>query len=218
MDLRVIVVDGHPVMRLGLVVLLGEAGMHVVSETGDGEEALRIVGEERSDLVVLGLNLAGGVDGVEACRAIKALPDAPYVLVHTAYDFAEDVSSCFLAGADSYLHKRAECDVLLNAARRTAEGERVWSVGGKVGEPGCRIDVTPKGPPLTPREREVLPLVVHRYSNQEIADALNVSLSTVKNHVRSVLSKLGLKSRRELFKGSSGKLRFSVARRGEPVS
>ena len=94
---KIVLVDGHPAMRLGLKDLLNANGMWVAGESGNGDEALRLVEEMRPDLVVLDLNLAGETNGVELCSRIKSLPGAPYVLVHTAHNFARDVSPCLLA-------------------------------------------------------------------------------------------------------------------------
>lgn len=79
-----------------------------MDECDAGEKALPIIEDSRPDVVVMGLNPTGITDGVELCSQIKSIPEGPYVLIHTAYNYAEDVSSCFLAGADSYLHKSAE--------------------------------------------------------------------------------------------------------------
>lgn len=199
MNPRVGVVDGHPVTRLGLKTLLLATNMRLVAETGNGDEALYLVEEGRPDLVVIGLNLTEEPDGIEVCRRIKSLPDPPYVLVHAAYNLAEDVSSCFLAGADSYLHKSTDLEELLDAARRTAVGEHIWRPGERVGEPRSRIDTTPGGTPLSRREQEVLALLLRHYSNREIAEALHISLPTVKNHISAVFKKLAVRSRKELF-------------------
>jgi two-component system, NarL family, response regulator DevR len=198
--LRVAVIDGHPVTRVGLNTLLDkEEDVRVVGEAGSGEEALRLVAKAQPDLVVLGLNLARELDGIEVCRRIKAMPDAPYVLVFTAYDFPKDMSSGFLAGADSYLHKRNGTEALLRAMRRTASGEKVWDVGEGIGEPRSVVSTTPTGASLTSREIEVLGLKLRRYTNAEIAEALGISPDTVKHHITNIYRKLGRKRKDLLF-------------------
>lgn len=197
------VVDDHSTTRLGLRGLLNSTGMKVIGESTTGEEALRLVQELRPDLVILGLNPTGEADGIAVCRKLKNLPDAPRVLVHTAYNFAEDVSSCLLAKADSYINKRIDCEQLLDAVWRTAGGERIWLLGDAVGEPNPCLSLDSKGERLTTRETEVLALMLRRLSNAEIAEDLYVSPQTAKNHVSKVLRKLGAKSRRELFRQSS---------------
>lgn len=199
--MKVVIADGHPTMRLGLRGLLASAEMTVVGETGDGDEALRLARERRPDLVVLGLNLTGGTDGIEACRRIKALPQPPRVLVYAAYDFAAPVSSCLLAGADCCLNKRVECEEFLDIMRRVAAGERAWPPG-LAAESGLgygRSRGTTPGERLTPKEREVLVLLLRRCSNAEIAERLYLSVPTVKTHLRNIFRKLGAKSRRDLL-------------------
>ncbi len=191
---KVLVVDGHPAMRLGLKGLLGVTGdMWVVGETGDGCEALDIVEEVDPHLVIVGLNLAGEPDGVEVCWQLKALPRPPRVLVHTSYNFTADVSSCLLAGADGYLHKSACCEEFLTTVRRTALGERVWRPGGGQ-TPANAGNVC-----LTPKEKEILLLMLRGLSNAEMTRKLYLSLPTIRTHVRNVLRKLGAKNRKELF-------------------
>ncbi len=197
--MNVIVVDGHPIVRTGHVCVLNAAGIRVVGEFGTGEEALRLVEEVRPDLVVLALNLTGEMDGIETLLRMKTLPDPPRVLVHAAYNLADDLTSCFLAGADGFIHKSEGREHFLEAVRSVASGKPVWAPGKREGDPRSRIYTTPDGTPLTPRQREVLALLLRRYSNAEIAEALNISLRTVKNHVSAVFRKLPVKSRKELF-------------------
>ncbi len=199
MELRVIVVDGHPVTRTGHICILNAASIRVVGEFGRGEEALCLVGEVRPDLVVLALNLTGEMDGVETLARMKALPDPPRGLVHAAYNSADDLTSCLLAGADGFLHKSAERERFLEAVQSVASGKSVWFPGEREGDPRSRIYSTLEGEALTPRQREVLALKLRRYSNAEIAEALDISLQTVKNHVSAVLRKLPVESRKELF-------------------
>jgi DNA-binding NarL/FixJ family response regulator len=186
-------------MRLGLKGLLLTTEMSVVGEAEDGKGAVELAETLKPDLVVLGLNLTGEPDGVEVCQRMKSLPDPPLVLVHTAYNFADDVASCLLAGADGFVHKSVGHGRLLEAMRRVAAGARVWMPGEKVGEPRSRIDAAPSGVELTPKEREVLAQMARGHSNAEIARRLYLSLPTIKTHVRNILRKFGAKSREDLF-------------------
>jgi DNA-binding NarL/FixJ family response regulator len=187
---------------MGQVCVLHAAGVRVVGEFGEGEGAFRRVEEVRPDLVVLALNLLGEMDGIETLLRTKALPDPPRVLVNAAYNLADDLTSCFLAGADGFVHKSAGREEFLEAVRSVASGRPVWFAGERAGDPRSLVDTTPVGTPLTPREREVLSLMLRRYSNTEIAELLHVSAQTAKNHASKVLRKLGLHSRRELLAGN----------------
>ena len=195
----VVVADGHPTMRLGLKDLLQTTEMRVVGDAGAGADVLRLARERRPDLVVLGLNLTGETDGIEVCRRIKALPRPPSVLVYAAYDFADPVSSCLLAGADCCLSKRVGCDDLLDVIRLMGMGERPWPSTVKEGARSRALYGTAHGVALTSKEREVLVLLLRRCSNAEIAERLYLSVPTVKTHLRNILRKLGAKNRRDLL-------------------
>lgn len=193
-------VDGHPVTREGHRALLSAAGdMQIVGEADTGEEALRLVAEAVPDLVVLDFNLVGKPDGIELCRRIKALPDAPYILVFTDYDLAEDEGSRPSAETNGYLHKRSGSEELLDAIRRVAAGEKVWKAKERVGVWGSVSHAALEDARLTPRELEVLAMKLRRRTNAEIADALHISLNTVKHHVTRIYKKLE-KTRKDLLR------------------
>jgi DNA-binding NarL/FixJ family response regulator len=199
--LRVLIVDDHPSVRLGLKALLEQAaGVEVVGEAGDAAGAVELTAKLEPDLVVLDLRLQGEVSGAEVCRSIKDLPDPPRVLIHTAYNTADDVTAATLAGADGYVHKSAGRAEFLEVMRRVASGEHVWdvSVEARTAE-SLRRGEAAKVESLTRKEREVLLLMLRRYSNAEIARELYVGLPTVKTHVGSIMRKLGIKRRKELF-------------------
>ncbi len=173
--------------------------MELIAETRDGDEAMRLAKSERPDLVVLALNLAEGADGILVCRNLKSLPHPPRVMIFTSYNYNEDISSCLLAEADSYLHKRYSCEEVLDVARRTASGERIWRPGGRVGDDRSYIRETSDGERLTKAECKVAALMVRRLSDEEIAKELYVEMCTVKTHVGKILRKLNIKYRWELY-------------------
>lgn len=196
--MRILLVDDHPTVRFGLRHLLVSAGFEVVGEAEDAAGALRLVGELLPDLVLLDLRL-GEDSGIEVCREIKALPEAPRVLVFSAHSSVEDVAGATLAGADGYLHKGVGGEELIDAVRRTVAGGRVWLLPSENEEAAAaRVREASSEARLTPKEKEVFALVLTRRTNAEIAGELYISLYTVKNHVSSILRKLGLKSRREI--------------------
>ncbi len=197
--MRVLIVDDHPTVRLGLVYLLAPVpNIEVAGEAGDVAGAVRLAQDLRPDLVLLDLRLGDG-SGIEVCREIKALPGAPRVLIFTAHTSVEDVAGATLAGADGYLHKGVTGEELLAAIERVHAGGRAWLLPAE-GEEGAesRIRESSGEARLTPKEKEVFALVLKRRTNPEIARELYISLYTVKNHVSSILRKLGLKSRREI--------------------
>ena len=196
--MRLLLVDDHPTVLFGLKHLLGSAGFEVAGEAGNAAEAVRLAEALHPDLVLLDLRL-GEDSGIEACREIKALPHTPRVLVFTAHASVEDVAGATLAGADGYLHKGVAGEELLDAIRRTHAGVRVWLLPAEnQEEAAARMRKTSDEARLTPKEKEVFALVLKRRTNPEIASDLYISLYTVKNHVSSILRKLGLKSRREI--------------------
>ena len=124
--------DGHPVTREGQrAILRAVDDVQVVGEADTGEESLRLVTEASPDLVILHLNLAGQLNGIELCRRIKALPDPPYVLVFTGRDLAEGEASRSWAETNGCPHKRSGGEELLDTMRRVTAGEQVWDEAGK---------------------------------------------------------------------------------------
>jgi DNA-binding NarL/FixJ family response regulator len=198
---RVLIVDDHPSVRLGLRALLEQAaGVEVVGEAVDAAGAVGLAAELRPDLVILDLRLQGKTSGAQVCRSIKDLPSPPRVLIHTAYNTADDITAATLAGADGYVYKGVGQAGFLRVMRRISSGERVWavSVEDRTTEARAKVEAA-KGVNLTRKKREVFLLMLERYSNAEIARELYVSLPTVKTHVGNIMRKLGIKRRKELF-------------------
>ncbi|MBA2442273.1 MAG: response regulator transcription factor [Rubrobacter sp.] len=198
--MKVLLVEDHPTMRLGLraAVELRE-GTEVAGEAAAAEEALELARTLTPDLVVLDLRLRGEPDGIELCREIKSLPDPPQVVIYTAYNSPQAISSCLLSGADSYVHKGEEPRKLLNAIEDTNAGERVWLLGGEEEEASTDLRSAAAASSLTDREQEVLYLVLKRRTNARIAGELHITVPTVKTHVSNILRKLDARNREDLF-------------------
>ncbi len=197
------VVDDHPIWRDGVARDLTERGFDVVATATDGAAALRIVAAVRPDVVLMDLNFAtGGPSGAETTRRIiDAWPDIR-VLVLSASGEPTDVLAAVQAGASGYLMKSAPVEELVEAVRRTAEGDAVFSAGlaGLVLGEYRRMALDPQtgSPRLTERETEVLRQVAKGRTARQIADQLVISHRTVENHVQSTLRKLQLHNRVEL--------------------
>ncbi|GGQ49588.1 MULTISPECIES: response regulator [Kitasatospora] len=204
---RVMVVDDHPMWRDGVARDLAEAGFAVVATAGDGEEAVRRARASAPQVVVLDLNLPA-LPGVEVCRQVVAADPAVRVLVLSASGEHADVLEAVKSGATGYLVKSAGREELIDAVRRTALGDPVFTPGlaGLVlgefrrlaTEPGTPAESA--APQLTPRETEVLRLVAKGLSYRQIADRLVLSHRTVQNHVQNTLGKLQLHNRVELVR------------------
>ncbi|WP_342450333.1 response regulator transcription factor [Arthrobacter pigmenti] len=198
--IRILLVEDHPVVRLGLrTAICAQPDMEVVAEADSAEQALAKQKEHVPQLVIIPLRLGGELRGIELCREVKSVPDAPFVLVYTSYNSKEDSSSSYLSGADSYLHKGEDTGRLLDSIRATSTGRRVWRLGTEASDQMARLEQAVENSHLTRREREVLGFMLQRFTNAQIADELFVELPTVKTHVSNILHKLGLRSRQELF-------------------
>ena len=214
-----LVVDDHTLFRRGLIALLGQdAGLHVVGEAGDAAEALRLVPTLQPDVILLDNHLPG-VMGVDAIRGLREVSPRSRVLMLTVSEDSQDLAAALRNGAQGYLLKTIDGDLLAQAIRRAAQGEPVVSpeLMGKLvaafqsqgapqddalesrlpGKP--QSEAAPCAPepstPLSPREEDVLREIARGASNKEIARALDIAETTVKIHVQHILRKLGLSSR-----------------------
>jgi DNA-binding NarL/FixJ family response regulator len=191
--IRLLVVDDHPVVRAGMVAVLGEEDdFEVVGEAANGAEALGLVPRLRPDVVLMDLRMPV-MDGAEATARITAQPDPPQVLVLTTYDTDADIVRAVEAGARGYLLKDAPTDVLADAIRRAARGETVLAppVAARLAD---RLRA-PARPELTGREVEVLALVARGLSNADIGKELFIGEATVKTHLIRAFAKLGVTDR-----------------------
>jgi DNA-binding NarL/FixJ family response regulator len=201
---RVMVVDDHPMWREGVARDLAEAGYEVVAAVGEGRQAVRVAGAVTPDVVVLDLHLPD-IPGPEVAARLAAMEPAPKVLVLSASAEQEDVLEAVKAGACGYLVKSAGREEFLDAVRRTADGDAVFTPGlaGLVLGEYRRLAAQPEpadGPRLTDRETEVLRLVAKGLSYRQIAERLVLSHRTVQNHVQNTLGKLQLHNRVELVR------------------
>jgi DNA-binding NarL/FixJ family response regulator len=202
-ELRVLVVDDHPLFREGLTEIVADlAGVEVVGEAGDGAAAVSAARELTPDLVVMDLHMPG-VNGIEATRQILA--DAPdtLVLVLTMLENDEAVVSALRAGARGYIVKGAARAEIARAIEGVASGDVVLgpSVGAKVlgmfNQGAARGGRIVPFPELTDRELEVLDLVARGDTNGAIARRLFLSEKTIRNSVSTIFAKLGVGSRAE---------------------
>jgi DNA-binding NarL/FixJ family response regulator len=202
---RVMVVDDHPMWRDGVARDLAEAGYAVVATVGEGAQAVRVAAATRPDVVVLDLQLPD-LSGVEVIRGLLAAHPPVRVLMLSASGEQQDVLDAIKAGATGYLLKSAARADFLDAVRRTAEGDAVFTPGlaGLVLGEFRRLATAPAPaadtPRLTDRETEVLRLVAKGLSYKQIAERLVVSHRTVQNHVQNTLGKLQLHNRVELVR------------------
>ncbi len=195
--IRVLLVDDHNVVRSGLATFLKAFDdLELVAEAKNGLEAISLCQEHKPDVVLMDL-LMPEMDGIAATRAILAQCPHIKIVAMTSFDEEELVHGVLAAGAISYLIKNVTADELAKAIRAAATGKSTLS------PEAARVLVQATRPShqptfdLTEREREVLGLVVQGNSNQQIADALVISLATVKAHISNILSKLGVSSRAE---------------------
>jgi DNA-binding NarL/FixJ family response regulator len=189
-SVRLLVVDDHHIVRQGLVALLATVPeMQVVAEASDGQHALALYREHHPDVTLMDLRM-NTMNGVEATRAIRAEFPNARIIVLTTFDGDEDIYRALQAGARGYLLKGMDTEELLAAIRTVHSGKS--RIPGPVAE---RLAERMNTPSLTDRETEVLRLIVGGNSNKEIAAALFISEATVKTHINSLLSKLGVSDR-----------------------
>ncbi|GAA1111110.1 response regulator transcription factor [Nocardiopsis composta] len=203
---RVLLVDDDALVRSGLVLMLGGApDVEVVGEAGDGSEVMDLVRRTRPDVVLMDIRMPG-TDGLEATEALRALPDAPEVIILTTFDTDEHVLRALRAGAAGFLLKDTRPEEIVAALRRLRSGEPVLSpavtrrliahVTGPADETTARRRrARERLAALSEREREVAAAIGRGASNAEIAAGLYMSLPTVKTHVSRILTKLDLNNR-----------------------
>ncbi|MBW8466058.1 response regulator [Acidovorax sp.] len=216
-----LVVDDHTLFRRGLIALLGQdPGLLVVGEAGDAAEALRLAPQLLPQVILLDNHLPG-VMGVDAIRGLREVAPASRVLMLTVSEDGQDLAAALRNGAQGYLLKTIEGDLLAEAIRRAARGEPVvspelmgklvaafQSQGAPEPQPAAAASALPMAaqtppPPdasaavaqLSPREEDVLREIARGASNKEIARTLDIAETTVKIHVQHILRKLGLSSR-----------------------
>lgn len=189
-QIRVVVVDDHPIVRDGLVgIFAGEDDLAVVGEASDGREALVVIADVDPDVIVMDLRMPGG-DGVTAIKELKRRGVSGRILVLTTYDTDHDILAAVRAGADGYLLKDAPRADLLRAVRDVAAGRPVLTPRALEALTARRRDI-----PLTKREREVLQVIASGGTNRTAAETLMVSEATVKTHLVRAYEKLGVNDR-----------------------
>lgn len=199
-DLRVVLVDDHPMFRQGLRTLLEDLGVTVLAEAADGESGVAAVVEHRPDVVFMDLQMPG-VSGVEATRRLTDLEPDVKVLVLTMVEDDQAVFAAIQAGALGYLLKGAGQEEISRALASVATGQAVYGAGiarrlrGFFAGGG---DASAKPfPSLSEREREVLALIAEGASNTDIARRLFLSDKTVRNYVSSIFAKIDVAGRSE---------------------
>ena len=227
--ITVFVVDDHTLFRRGLMALIGQdAGLQVIGDASDASEALRQVPQLQPQVILLDNHLPG-VLGVDAIAGLRQASPTSRVVMLTVSEDGQDLATALRNGAQGYLLKTMDGELLFEAIRRAARGEPVVSpellgklvtafqsqgapepaavAEGVQGTPAAAASVSPSPSPLSPREEEVLREIAQGASNKEIARRLDIAETTVKIHVQHILRKLGLSSRVQAAVYASDRIR-----------
>jgi DNA-binding NarL/FixJ family response regulator len=206
---RILLVDDHPLTRSALAALLQQHGFEVIGEAADGEEAIVRAGDLQPDLILLDLSMPG-LDGLSALPRLRDAAPSCEVVVLTASGVEENLLAAIRAGAAGYLLKSEPPARIVDFLRGVAQGEAALSGAvarrllEQVRETGGRTGVPDEiAAALSARELEVLLLLDDHLGTDEIAKRLFISEHTVRSHVKSLLRKLGVSSRREALEALS---------------
>lgn len=203
--LRVLLVDDDALVRAGLSMMLdGVHGIEVVGETGDGDEVLGAADAHAPDVVLMDLRMPR-VDGITATRRLRRRPRPPEIIVLTTFDSDEDILYALRAGASGFLLKDTPPAQIVDAVRRVAAGDPILSpritrrlMDRAAVQAGAYKRARAALAVLSPRENDVVLAVAQGRTNAEIAVELFMSVTTVKAHVSSILSKLGVDNRTQI--------------------
>ena len=191
-NIRILIVDDHPVVRAGLTSMLGaQPGLEVVGSASSGEEALAMLESHTPDLLLLDLRMPG-MNGIDTLLAMKRLGVSTRVIVLTSYETDEDIYRAVQAGTGGYLLKDTSRQEMVEAIRLVHAGKRYIPrhIASRLAERMMRSN-------LTTRELEILKMVARGLTNKEIGKALEISGNTVRNHVNSIIEKLEVSDRTE---------------------
>ncbi|MCM1976026.1 MULTISPECIES: response regulator transcription factor [unclassified Streptomyces] len=206
MPIRVLVADDQTIIRTGLRIMLNaQPGIEVIGEAADGQESVRLARELRPDVCLFDIRMPV-IDGLEATRLVAGpgVADPLAVVVITTFDLDEYVYGALRAGARGFLLKDTGPDLLAQAVRSASDGQALIAPSVTVRLLQAFADLPAGRPvsqpvsPVTAREEQVLLAVARGLTNTEIADALHISLSTVKTHLASLMAKLGARNRVEI--------------------
>jgi DNA-binding NarL/FixJ family response regulator len=191
-NIRILIVDDHPVVRAGLTSMLStQPGMEVVGSASNGKEALALLEKTVPDVILIDLRMPG-MSGLETMRAIRLRIDPPRIIVLTGFDTDEDIYQAVEAGAQGYVLKSASQDELLEAIRLVLADKRYFPahIAAQLTNRMARSE-------LTPRERQILQLVAKGLTNKEIGRVFGISDNTARNHVNNIIEKLEVSDRTE---------------------
>lgn len=200
-SIRVLLVDDHQLFRDGLkALLLSAPDAEVVGEAMTGQEAIRLAKEYQPDVILMDIQMPG-IDGIEAARQIVQATPQTGILMVTMFEDDQSVFAAMRAGARGYVLKGAKHDEMLRAIRAVGNGEAIFSpaiatrmmdffAAGRRAAPPVTTPGEDALAELTEREREVLALIASGNTNPDIAETLNISVKTVRNHVSNILNKL----------------------------
>jgi len=192
--LTLMIVDDHPLMRRGIRQLLAlDPRLVVIAEANNGTEALAEARQHEPDVILLDLNMKG-MSGLDTLKALRHEGISSRILVLTVSDAHSDIFTMVDAGADGYLLKDSEPEILLGQILQASQGEKVFS-DGVARYLATRQHSADPLRQLTERERDVLQEVARGLSNKEIGTILHISEETVKVHIRNLLRKLDVRSR-----------------------
>jgi len=197
--IRVMIVDDHPLMRKGIQQLLSiNPKFHVVAEAKNGIEAVSYAKKIHPDLILLDYNMQG-ISGLETLKALKKDNCIAKIVILTVSDNKQDVIAMINQGADGYLLKDSEPELLLDNISKVLSGKLIVTdqLMGFLNDLDDDDNIREKLANLTNREQQIIAEVAKGLSNKEISESLHISEGTVKVHVKSLLKKLAVKSRVE---------------------
>lgn len=207
-SIKLLLVDDHTMLREGLAILLGQVpGITIVGGVSSGEEAVNSLKEFNPDVILMDI-MMGGMTGLEATRWIKEQEPGVKIIIISSEVKKEFVSTGIKCGIDGYLPKDADKETLIEAIKAVSQGEKYFNkaITNLIFEDYYHSEKTGKKTKsnvnlgLTKRENEVLEQVASGKTNQEVADALFISVKTVETHKTNILEKLGLRNTAELVK------------------
>lgn len=190
--LRLLIIDDHPIVRFGLTALLGlQEDIDVVGSAGSGPEALEFLAKQPADIVLVDLRMPGH-SGIETLHRLREVAPQTRPIVLSSFELDEEIYAAVKAGAQGYLHKEAPAEEIIAALRSVYRGQQAFP--RRIAERLANNRMTAG---LSPREREILELVAKGLTNKEVANTLQISQFTVRNHLNHITEKLEASDRTE---------------------